>query len=169
MSPPAAIHLGKPGTAITLFLLAATALLSALLARGQEQNAAGQLFAIRQKGLYGFIDRAGRILVPPQFQQVQGFSDGLCAVMLNAKWGYLDATGRIVVPPQFHNAFPFHEGLAAVRRDGQWSFIDKSGRNIFSGDFEVPRENAGFSQGLAAVELPRAVGAAPARAQVLLR
>ena len=48
-------------------------------------------------GKWGFIDRAGRWAIPPQFDEVRlPFQDGLAKVEAADAWGYIDRTGRFV-------------------------------------------------------------------------
>ena len=37
-------------------------------------------FSIIVKGKFGFINSSGDVVIPPRFESVQGFSEGLCAV-----------------------------------------------------------------------------------------
>jgi len=82
---------------------------------------------------YGFIDRSGKTVIPPQFDLTYGFSEGLAAVQIGKKWGYIDKTGRLVIAPQeFWNVKPFHNGLAQVQtKDGSVGYIDGSGKYVW--------------------------------------
>lgn len=40
-------------------------------------------------GTYGFVDTAGREVVPCIFSNVRSFSEGLAAVLVDEKWGYI--------------------------------------------------------------------------------
>jgi hypothetical protein len=62
----------------------------------------------------GFIDTDGRVVIEPQFERAQGFSEGRAAVRIDGKWGYTDVAGKLVVPARYTQAEPFSEGLAAV-------------------------------------------------------
>jgi hypothetical protein len=100
-------------------------------------------------GKLGYLDKAGRQIIPPRYNDVQPFSEGLAAVMLGDKYGYLDRSGKMIIPPQFESAGPFSEGLANVKANGKWGYIDKSGQPVINGaEFTVARS---FSEGLAAV------------------
>lgn len=51
---------------------------------------------------YGFIDTAGREVVPCNYANVKGFSGGVAAVMnFDGKWGLVDQTGNEIVPCQY--------------------------------------------------------------------
>lgn len=52
--------------------------------------------------------------IKPQYEDAQGFSDGLAAVKKNGKWGYIDTDGKVVIPFRYDQAYPFNEGKAVV-------------------------------------------------------
>ena len=92
---------------------------------------------------WGYIDRNGKWVINPQFDEVDDFSDnGLAAVAIDSKWGYIDRTGKWIVQPQFDYAemFYYKDGLAKVGYNkerneyGIYSYneglIDKSGKMI---------------------------------------
>jgi hypothetical protein len=82
---------------------------------------------------YGFIDRTGKTVIPPQFDLTYGFSEGLAAVQIGKKWGYIDTTGKMAITPQeFWSAKQFHNGLAQVQtKDRSVGYIDRSGKYIW--------------------------------------
>lgn len=88
--------------------------------------------------------------IPPQFNDVWVFSDGLAAVMIeDRKWGYIDTTGELVIPYQFYAVGEFSEGLAPVRNNNsEWGYIDKTGKLVIPYQFF---EAGKFSDGLASV------------------
>jgi len=108
---------------------------------------------------YGFIDRSGKIVVAPTFDEVLPFVEGLSAVRQNDKWGFVDKSGKFVIEPKFYSAHSFNDGFAPVQvqkyeetksfDEPIWTFIDKEGKRIL-GDkgFMVA---SSFSEGLAAV------------------
>ncbi len=83
----------------------------------------GGLFSILQNGKVGFIDGTGRIIIPPRFEDVDDFSEGLARITITTdprsypftKHGYIDTTGEIVIKPQFDEAYNFSEGLALIK------------------------------------------------------
>ena len=114
---------------------------------GEAVNAAEQ-FSLEIKKKCGFIDRAGRIVIEPQFNITGRFSEGLAPVFVGrrsrllgddpeaGKWGYADRTGRVVVPPRYVYAREFSEGLAAVWAGKKWGYIDASGKFVIPARFE---------------------------------
>lgn len=113
---------------------------------------------------WGFINAKGEEVIPPAFEDVGDFSDGLASFQYpyhqqrNHKKGYIDKTGKEIVASQYDRASDFSEGMAAVGNGenigtqfiGKWGFIDKTGKEI------VPlryNQVGNFSEGLAAVSL----------------
>ena len=112
-------------------------------------------------------------VIPPTYDTVQSFSEGLAAVKINHKWGFIDKTGKVAIEPQFNpwqaqfNSY-YSDGLVAVNfnngkddktnTDGNdvtnllWGFADKKGNLVippkFIGDLTSPPF---FKEGLASV------------------
>ena len=103
---------------------------------------------------WGFIGQDGTMVIPPQFEAVRDFSEGLAAASLAVRrsdsdtWGYIDRQGKMVIKPQFSYAGPFSEGLALVNAGGvcltdpfvrsfvNIGFIDKSGHWFIRSKFK---------------------------------
>ncbi|MGC9971490.1 MAG: WG repeat-containing protein [Bryobacteraceae bacterium] len=134
----------------------------------------GGLARVKKGKLTGYIDKAGRSVIEPQFSQPKaserslelggatavmlfstaspGFSEGLAVFEKEKKQGYIDKNGKVVVPAQFDYASGFREGLALVSINGKWGFIDPGGRMAIPAQYD---EATHFSQGLAAVRTGR--------------
>jgi len=68
---------------------------------------------------YGFMDRAGAIVVAVGYADAAPFAEGLAAVKLSRElgandWGYVDRAGAIAIAPRFRAAGSFSGGLAYV-------------------------------------------------------
>ena len=111
-----------------------------------------KLFPVCQEGKYGYIDRAGRMVIPPQFAWAGDFAGGLAAVRPEKKglWGFIDETGALFIPARYDLARDFAEGLAAVEINGKYGFVDRVGAMLILPQF---KEVGDFSQGLAAVKI----------------
>lgn len=140
-------------------------------------NSDEDYFPINQNGKVGFIDKTGKIVITPQFDNAlndegRTFSEGLAAVKVGDKWGYIDKSGKFVIPPKFkQESAPtlFYEGLAQVQiketiieksgeldksqkyitREEVLGFIDKSGEFVES--LKFIEERTRFNDGLAKV------------------
>ncbi len=80
---------------------------------------------------FGYINAAGKIVVPQQYvynREILGdnlFNEGTARVLLDNKAGLLDSTGKLVLPRDFDDVQPFSEGLAPVNKKGKWGYADR--------------------------------------------
>lgn len=100
------------------------------------------------KNAFGFLDKTGKLVVEPQFERADNFSEGLCPVRINEKWGYIDKTGRIVIEPKYDWARKFSEGLGRVTIGAKTGFIDKTGNMVIEPEEQDVYD---FADGLAVV------------------
>ena len=107
-------------------------------------------YAAKKDGKFGYIDRTGEMIIPPQFDRAMGFVEGLGRVGIGDKHGYIDETGKFVIPLKFDEAHAFREGLAGARIGDQFGFIDKTGAFVIQPRFDHVEH---FSEGIAAVLL----------------
>lgn len=118
--------------------------------RGKYPNANGTIVTAGRR--CGFLDLAGKTVVPINFASVRDFSDGLAAVRNadEADYGFIDSVGRFVIGPRFEAAGDFAEGLASVKVRNRWGFIDKTGKFRIRPRFEETM--GGFYKGLTAAK-----------------
>jgi len=88
---------------------------------------------VRLKGLWGYIDLSGKLVVPAKFDESNGFKDGLAPVRQGRLWGFIDKSGEFVIQPQFETAHSFSDRLADVQLGSKWGYIDQTGRITNSG------------------------------------
>jgi hypothetical protein len=109
---------------------------------------------IRQSDRCGYMDGTGGVIITPQFDHCEEFSEGLAVVNIESKYGFIDKAGRMVRTLESHFITPpmrFFEGLVVVRLrgDDHFSFIDKTGRVVI--DDRQFKAAERFSEGLAVV------------------
>jgi hypothetical protein len=126
--------------------------------------------ALGKRGLWGYVDRDGALLIDERFAAAQPFRDGLARVVIGGKregikviggkTGYITTTGGVAIDPEFDGAGDFGDGLAPVviggeRLDGfdfviggKWGYIDRKGAIAIEPRFAAA---APFCEGLAAV------------------
>src|SRR5258707_851245 len=75
--------------------------------RAFDFTGSAAIYPIQVNQKFGFIDRAGKVVVPPQFDDAGVFQDGLAPVAIGKQWGYADKQGKLVITPQFDMADPF--------------------------------------------------------------
>ena len=69
---------------------------------------------------WGAINREGKLIVPPQYDFMRDYSEGMSTVLkvydeCDDRWGYLNSEGSPAIWFQFRKAYSFYEGVAAVR------------------------------------------------------
>jgi hypothetical protein len=106
------------------------------------------LAAVKMGGKSGFVDKEGKIVINPKFEEAIPFINGLAAVKIGKQYGYIDKTGKIIINPQFDNALPFsEEGLAMIQVGDKVGFVDKEGKYVINPQFD----SAHYFDGLLAV------------------
>jgi|MudIll2142460700_1097286.scaffolds.fasta_scaffold31359_1 hypothetical protein len=80
---------------------------------------------------WGFIDRTGKWVIRPAYNDADTFHEGLAAVKMNDRYGYIDKRGKFIIKPQFDEAYLFSRGIAKVKFGRKEAFINKAG-DIFT-------------------------------------
>lgn len=94
-----------------------------------------ELYPISENGLWGYIDKTGKVLIEPKFLVAGQFSEGLAPVRLSGTYGYIDKRGEFLIPAQFDVAYSFQLGQAKVYLNGKPYYIDKKGNKSFEHPF----------------------------------
>jgi hypothetical protein len=81
------------------------------------------------KGKYGVIDRNGKFVIAPTFQNL-GQVSSLIAFTKGKGWGFMDLTGKEIIKPQFEFAESFIDGQAIVEQLTLSGVIDQKGNFI---------------------------------------
>src|ERR1051326_4328606 len=68
--------------------------ISALFFTCAGRVTAQDLFPIEDKGKYGFIDKTGKVVINPQFDFAQNFSEDMAVVKVGGNSGFIDKTGK---------------------------------------------------------------------------
>ncbi|HEY2017571.1 MAG TPA: WG repeat-containing protein [Bryobacteraceae bacterium] len=103
------------------------------------------LYPIREGRKFGFINRAGAIIVPPTYDAVGDPKEGRIRVTVGSLSGYIDYSGKVVVDPKYDSAGEFRDSRAVVRQGDKYALIDPAGKLIADIPYRVLGE---FHQGL---------------------
>ena len=127
------------------------------------------LVPVRISGKYGYMDKRGDLMIPPQFESASSFNDRLALVTIDTKlifpkkgggpgpntihrYGFINTQGQFVIPPIYSYACGFSDGLARVDLGSKHKigFVDTTGKTVFEiGSIGMIGE---FNEGLAPVE-----------------
>jgi WG containing repeat len=86
-------------------------------------------------GVWGYIDKTNRFVIPPQFESAMEFSEGMAAVRINGQGLHRPSRG-VVITPQFERGSLFRCGMATFDRNRKLAYIDKTGTVIISLNFD---------------------------------
>jgi len=64
------------------------------------------LVAIRVDGLWGYMNRAGDIVIEPRFQEAYTFTNGVAGVRAGRVLTFVDTTGRLLFDPEANRTGP---------------------------------------------------------------
>jgi hypothetical protein len=101
----------------------------------------------------GFIDVQGKIKIPPTYDEVQRFCDGLAVVHRGDSAFYINKENEIAFNSFYSEAYNFEHGISAVKKDKQWCFINRQGQetvcydeiNELSDELYVVKKNGRYS------------------------
>lgn len=113
-------------------------------------NSEGLSF-FRLNGLFGFVDRNGKEVIPARYKRAFDFSDGWAKVVLGSGDElFIDKTGNeyILNTDYDTSAYYFSEGLLPVKKNGKWGFINKKSKLVIPYQYNAVGY---FKNGLAAV------------------
>jgi len=108
------------------------------------------LFRIHRSEGWGFVNQAGKVVIPPKFEAAGDFFRGLARVNVGRKWGFINARGEFRIKPQFDMAGDFLDALAPVRVGRKWGYINESGQIAIPLQFQGADE---FHEGVARFEI----------------
>ena len=105
-------------------------------------------FQVIENDKYGFRDLEGNIVIKPQFDFAEIFSEGYSAVRIADKWGLIDKKGNYIIKPQYGFLGGVHNGLLSFRQNDKYGFLDTKGAIKISRQFYWVDE---FSEGLCVI------------------
>lgn len=97
-----------------------------------------ELIRKRGKEKWGFASTDGSWTVPPVFDYVKSFSEGLAPVRIDNSWGYIDESGELVINASFEDASLFMQGLASVKIKGLYGCINRFGEQLIKPKYSDP-------------------------------
>ena len=111
---------------------------------------------------YGYINSAGKVVVPLEYDWAEDFgilAPGLARVKKDGKYGVVNTAGKVVIPLEYeqvgHDLITgnisnvYTDKLIMVKNKGKWGYVNFSGEIVIPLDYDY----AGmFKDGLAQVE-----------------
>lgn len=88
-----------------------------------------------EAGRWGYLDKDGKWLVSPKYENAYDFSYGIGVVELGGFWGIVGADGKILLEPTYSKITEFKNGYANVKRGDKWGIINKEGKEVLAPKF----------------------------------
>jgi len=88
------------------------------------------LFPVLQGDYYGFVNENGATVIPPIFETVSEFKDGLSVVSKNDSVYFINKDNINVFEKYFEDAYVFIQGIAPVKQNSKWYFINRHGQKV---------------------------------------
>lgn len=82
-----------------------------------------------------YIDKIGKVIIQPKYDDAGRFNEGLAVVEKNKKWGFIDKTGKEIIPLTYNDADTFYDGLARVLINGKYGYINKKGKIVIEAKY----------------------------------
>lgn len=99
---------------------------------------------VQHHGLFGVIDKSGKVIIPIIWKWASTFSYGLSFVKSSGpdiKCGFMDKDNRLVIPLKYEDCLlGFQEGLAAVKLNEKWGYIDPNDRIVVPFVYDEAKE-----------------------------
>ncbi|MGH9931600.1 MAG: WG repeat-containing protein, partial [Pyrinomonadaceae bacterium] len=84
---------------------------------------------------YGYIDKTGKMVIPPGYEYAGPFVDGLANVSSCRHVSFIDKSGKTRIDTQYEYGSPFSGGLAEVQigdeRGLRRGYIDQTGKVVW--------------------------------------
>jgi len=89
-----------------------------------------------ERGKWGVLDVAGRVLVDYRYDYIDPPRDDGTLFVLNEKWGLLDGSFKEAIPAKYDM---LHLGKDELRflENGKWGFLDRSGKPVVPAKYDV--------------------------------
>jgi len=156
---------------VMLVILLAVFIMPALAATQSSMQSPARLYPFLSNGLWGYIDRTGRVIVKPTLEWADDFAEGMGRIRVNGKYGFINTVGKLVVIPQYAEAEQFSDGLAQVtiKRNvkkasfpphggssdpylHQFAWIDRNGKEVLR---KIAADAGSFHNGYATATLDK--------------
>lgn len=96
------------------------------------------------KGLFGYIDLAGRAITPCKYDEATPLIYGFASVRREKKWAYINKEGRLITSFRYDNILGNKYGFALVKNGSKYAYINSSGREITPSKYDQPRYSDGY-------------------------
>ncbi|MCQ2224579.1 MAG: WG repeat-containing protein [Paludibacteraceae bacterium] len=95
----------------------------------------------KDKMVWNFIDKTGKVVYTPEYDDAMTFQNGVCPVKRHGAWGVINETGKIIIPFKYEYSFSDDNERWSyakskvgdpipVSKDGKFGYVDLSGKTL---------------------------------------
>lgn len=84
--------------------------------------------AFVQDEKWGFVDKEGKVVIPPLYDTVGDFTSGVAIACLGGKWGVINLNGQAVFDFKYSEISDFSNGIALAKEGEKWAYIMTNGK-----------------------------------------
>lgn len=88
------------------------------------------LAAAKKDGKWGYIDKAGNVVIDFIYEKADNFSEGLASVKKDDKAGFINTKGETVVDFIYRSTYAFSNGYGVIREGIYYGAVDKEGNVV---------------------------------------
>ncbi|MCY6957184.1 WG repeat-containing protein [Clostridium brassicae] len=85
---------------------------------------------------YGFINRQGKVIIPPKCSNFIEFKDNTCIVNINNKYGVVDINGAYKIDLNYDEIRHISKNYFAVKLNNKWGITDINGKIVKSIEYD---------------------------------
>lgn len=108
------------------------------------------LAIIKQNEKEGFINKEGKIVIPPSYDKAFRFSGDIAIAIINRKYVLINKKGSVISDQSYDDALYFKNGLCSVKLNKKWGCLDTTGKIVIPIIYD---RIGSFSEGLLSVNL----------------
>ena len=100
--------------------------------------------------LYGVIDKTGKWVITPQYEDISNLSQGVFAAKKDGKYGYIDISRNVLVPFEYDDISVYDHGIGYGVKNGELYAIAINSAAVpdVPSDWAIPEVNAAIEAGL---------------------
>lgn len=95
-------------------------------------------FVIINKGKWGLADTNGKVVIKPQFQQIEAMEDGTFAYKKGGKWGFMNQSGFLHCSPRYDSIYDNQKNWCLVTKGEGFGLCKTSGNQIVAPIYDIP-------------------------------
>lgn len=95
-------------------------------------------FVIINNNKWGLADTTGKVVIAPQYQEIQAMEDGTFAYKKDDRWGFMNSTGFVHCSPRYDAISDNVKNWCLVTNGDGYGFCKTSGQQIAAPIYQAP-------------------------------